>query len=155
MTAEPNRKKKGSSSFLARTQPMKNHGLRFLKPSQLPLPPYKSVLRPLPCRGLHISRHGCRLQTVILCWSQINSHLLEKYLAVYLFQVNILVALTGTREDPRRLQGWWANKCFTYKLSSLGSLLFSPALEFEGTSFSWIQDHTLHLKLSRFYSGSA
>ena len=50
--------------------------------------PYKSVLLPLLCRDLHMTLHGCRPWISVLCWSQINPSLLEKYLAVYLFYVN-------------------------------------------------------------------
>ena len=42
--AECSRKKKDSSSFLARTQPLKSHGLCFLRPSQLCFPLYKVLL---------------------------------------------------------------------------------------------------------------
>lgn len=139
MTAETHRKKKGSSSFLARMLPMKNHGLCPVEPSQLLFLPIKVLSH--PC---HISHWDCRLQTVILCWSQINSHRLEEHLAVYVLQVSILVAFTRTREDPYRFQSWWANRYIIQKLRFLNSLFFSPILECEGTSFSWIsRTHSL------------
>ena len=40
--------------------------------------------------GLARALHGCRPQIAILCWSWIKPSLLEKYVAVYLFQVNSL-----------------------------------------------------------------
>ena len=73
------------SSFLGRTQPMKSHGLCLPRPCQPPFLLYKSALLPL-----RVAPHGCRPQIAILCWSQINPSLLEKYLAVCLFQVNVL-----------------------------------------------------------------
>ena len=51
---------------------------------------YKSVFLPLTCRDLCVAHHDYRLQIAILCWSQINPPLLEKYLAVFLFQVNAI-----------------------------------------------------------------
>jgi len=41
MIAEPHRKKKGSSSSLARMQPMKSHRLCLVEPSQLLFLPIK------------------------------------------------------------------------------------------------------------------
>ena len=72
MTAEHNRKKKESSSFMAKTQPMKNHEICLLWAVK--------VFSFLCCAGT--CTHGWRLQNTILCWSQINSSLPEKYLAV-------------------------------------------------------------------------
>ena len=45
-----------------------------------------------PCHegDLHIPHNGCRPWIAILCWSQINSSLLKKYVADYLFQVNTI-----------------------------------------------------------------
>ena len=45
-----------------------------------------------PCHkgDLHIPHNGCRPWIAILCWSQINSSLPKKYVAVYLFQVNTI-----------------------------------------------------------------
>ena len=43
-----------------------------------------------PCRNLHVANHGYRPLTAILCRSSINLFLLEKFLAICLFQVNIL-----------------------------------------------------------------
>lgn len=59
-----------------------------------------------------------------------------------LFQVNILMAHKGTREDLKdsrvmSKQVWYP------QLSPLCSLLFLPTLRFEGMSFSWIQALTL------------
>ena len=59
--------------------------------------------------------------------------------------INIVMAYTGTREDPflppKRLQCCWAKRCGAHKLSPLSSLLFSQTLEFE--YFSLIFPHTL------------
>ena len=49
---------------------------------------YKRVLLPLPFGDLHVTHHGCRHWIAILCWSQINPPLLEKYLIVYVLCVN-------------------------------------------------------------------
>ena len=69
--SEPNGKKKDCSSFPARTQPMKRHGLCLLQPSQLPFVLCKRVLLPVPL-GACTWLHGGRPWTAILCWSQIN-----------------------------------------------------------------------------------
>ena len=59
----------------------------LLKLSQLSFPPYKSFLLPLPCEALHVDGCGCRPQILkFSAWAPINPSLLEKYLAVYLFQ---------------------------------------------------------------------
>ena len=56
------------------------------------LPPsfalYRSILLSVPWVDLHVAHHGHRLWIAALFWSQINASLLEKYLAVHLFQVN-------------------------------------------------------------------
>ena len=45
--------------------------------------------------------HQCyRSRVSILCWSGINSSLLEKYLAIYLFQVNIWWPVLGPEKTP-------------------------------------------------------
>ena len=94
-----------TSAFLATTQPIKSHGLSASIP--LPLfPLYERVLLPLPFGDLHVFHCGFRSQTALLCWSQINPSLLKKYLAVYLFQVNI-------------------NICWFNSLIHLGSLIYS------------------------------
>lgn len=59
---------------------------------QLPFLPYESILLPFLCRVFYRAPHGCRPQIAILCWSQIYSSLLGKYLADYLFR--------PTRETP-------------------------------------------------------
>ena len=48
----------------------------------------KRILFPFLCGDLQVTLHGCRPQRTVLCWSQTNSSLLEKYPAVYLFEVN-------------------------------------------------------------------
>ena len=53
-------------------------------------------------RDLHVAHHGCRPQTAMFCLFQINLYFSNKYLAVYLFYGNILVAHMGTRKDPQR-----------------------------------------------------
>lgn len=85
MTAEHNRKK-DSSSFLARTQPMKGHRLCLLGPFQYPFPFDNNVLLPLLGGDLLGVCHGCRPWTAILCCTQINPSLLEKYLASICFR---------------------------------------------------------------------
>ena len=67
MITEPNRKKKDSSPFLAKTQPMKRNGhcLTFL-PSSFPL--YNSDLFPWPFEDLHIAPHSCKHWTTIFHW---------------------------------------------------------------------------------------
>ena len=59
----------------------------------------KSVLLPLPCQDLHVVWDGCRPQTAVLFWSWINKSLLEKYLAVFLFQVNISLCASMCTAD--------------------------------------------------------
>ena len=94
--AESNRKKK-YSSFLARIQPMKSHRLLVYYSPPNFLFSCIRVLLPLPCWDLHRAHHNCRLQSVILCWCQINPFLLEKYLAVYLSQ-----HFGGPYRDPEK-----------------------------------------------------
>ena len=61
--------------------------LCLVKLSQLLFPPCKSFLLPLPCEALHVGGCGCRpLILQFSAWAPINPSLLEKYLAVYLFQ---------------------------------------------------------------------
>ena len=62
----------------------------LLQSSQLPFPFIKGGLSPLLSGDLHVAHHVCRPWIAILCWSQINSSLLKKYMAVNLFQVNII-----------------------------------------------------------------
>ena len=61
MTAEPNRKKKDSSSFLARTQPIKSHGrlVNYNSPNFLFLS--IKVFSLLALQGLALTLYGCRL----------------------------------------------------------------------------------------------
>ena len=56
-----------------------------LQPSQLLFQSCKNILLSLPRRDLHVTCCGFRPQPGMLCWSWINSSLLEKYLEVYLF----------------------------------------------------------------------
>ena len=79
MIAEPERKKE--ASFPARTQPVKNHKLFFY------YHPHNIIF---PCNLLRLlwgdwltTHHGFRSWSVILCQSQVNSCLLEKYLTVH------------------------------------------------------------------------
>ena len=145
-------KKKDSSSFLVRTQPIKSHGL-FVYSS--PPTSFSSLFKSSPSIAMQALAYGLLIH-VILCWYWINLSLLEKHLAVSLFQINILVVHTGTSEDPQMLQGWWANRCDTYNWAHCCSLLFSLTLVFECISLSPESKLTrsLHLKLSRLYSGS-
>lgn len=62
--------------------------LCLLLPSHLSFPLFKCILFPLPCGDLHMAYLGCRLKTIIFCWSWIKLSLLERQLAVYSFQVN-------------------------------------------------------------------
>lgn len=56
--AKPNKKKKDTSSFLAKTHPMKSYGLFYYGlPNFLFL--YKSILLSLPHGDLHMVHHGC------------------------------------------------------------------------------------------------
>ena len=93
---EPN-SMKTDSSLLARTQTKKKpYTLRLLQPSLLffffkcSLPHFFSV-KPIsfPCWA-GISDVSPCLPIPRLCWSSINPFLLEKHLAVYLFQVSVL-----------------------------------------------------------------
>ena len=54
--------------------------------------------------------------------------------AVYLFQTNTLVALTGTTENLWWPQGWWANESDF----SNGLHCHSPTLKLKDTTCSWI-----------------
>ena len=71
------------------------HCLTFLPPS---LPLYKSALHSLHFGALHLTNAGLKPWTAILCWTQINSSLLEKYLTVSLFQVNREKGINMIRE---------------------------------------------------------
>ena len=54
--AKPNKKKKDTSSFLAKTQQWNTmEGTCLLNPSQLPFPLYESVLFPFPCGDLYVA----------------------------------------------------------------------------------------------------
>ena len=69
-------------SSLARSQPMKRHGLVCLLCSSRRLFLLgKNALLPLCYGVLHMAFHGCRPQIPISYWSWINLYLLEKYLA--------------------------------------------------------------------------
>lgn len=59
----------------------------LVQPSQLPFPFIKGGLSPLPSGDLYVAHHVCRPWIAVLCWFQINSSLLEKYVAVYLLEV--------------------------------------------------------------------
>ena len=54
-----------------------------------PISLYRSILLALPCADFH----GCRPQTAVLCWSQINLSCWRNYLAVYSSQVNNIMLL--------------------------------------------------------------
>ena len=71
---------------ISQSQSPKLHTRLFLSLKVFPFP---------PCRNLHVANRGCRPLIVILCRSPINLFLLEKYLAVCLFQVNILDYVTA------------------------------------------------------------
>ena len=73
----------------------KHWTLGLLQPSQLPFLLYKSIHLPLPRGYLPESCQGCRLWNAVLGWSHINSFLLEKLLAAYLFQVNKCMVICG------------------------------------------------------------
>ena len=66
----------------------------------------------------------------------------DKYLVVYLFQVCILVACTGIREDSRRPQTGEKTSA-VLAVESFGFTSLLPDPEFEGMSFSWFQTHDL------------
>ena len=59
----------------------------LVQPSQLPFLFIKGGLSPLPSGDLYVAHHVCRPWIAVLCWFQINSSLLEKYVAVYLLEV--------------------------------------------------------------------
>ena len=73
------------SSYLAKTEPLKSHR-QFTRTFPNSSSFYKTVLLPLACRELHVARHDYIPQIAIICWSQINPFLLEKLLAICLFQ---------------------------------------------------------------------
>lgn len=88
--AEPKRERKipslpGEDS--AKKKPQAPCVLRSLPPP--PAAPASFSLEAVqgPACGRN-SHHGCRSQATNLCWSWINPSLLERLLAVYLFQVN-------------------------------------------------------------------
>lgn len=132
MTAESYREKKTSSSFLARTQPIKsyrslfattllNYFFLFIKVSSFPW---------------HVGTytwltHGYIFQIAILCWSWVNSYFLEKYLAVCCFKQVFWWPIWRPEKTPQ------TNRCKSRPLTNQGhchSLLFLLNLEFEGVS---------------------
>ena len=62
----------------------------LLQPSQLPFPFYERVLLPPLCEDLYVAHNGCRPQIAILCWSQINSFLLEKFKKIFMKTVRVV-----------------------------------------------------------------
>ena len=66
----------------------------------------------------------------------------DKYLVVYLFQVCILAACTGIREDSRRPQTGEKTSA-VLAVESFGFTSLLPDPELEGMSFSWFQTHDL------------
>ena len=85
-TTESNCKKKDSSSFPARAQPVKRHLLyiSWNSPNFL-FVSIKNVLLPLLCRDLQVAHHGCGYLTAIFWWFWISPSFLEKDVVVYLF----------------------------------------------------------------------
>ena len=79
---EPNWKKK-SSSFLARAQPMKGHGLLvYYSPPNFLFLSIKAFSFPCPLGTcMCLTMVACLVCRSLLCW--INPSLLEKYLGVY------------------------------------------------------------------------
>ena len=61
---------------------------------------HKSIFLPLTCRDLHRVHHGFRPQIAILCWSQINSSLLEKYWQFIYFRSTFWWPLQGPENIP-------------------------------------------------------
>ena len=86
MIVEPNRKNK-YSSLLAGAQWKAFYYIYYGPPNFLFFS-IKSFFFPLPCGNWHMAYHSCRPWISILCWSQINSSWLKKYLAVHFFHVN-------------------------------------------------------------------
>ena len=111
------RKKKDTSSLLAKTQPMKSYGLFYYTPPNF-LFPYKSILLSLPHDDLHMVHHGCRPQIATFCWFWINQSFLENYLVVY-FQLR--------RQKTRRS---WESQFLSRLIRSLGSWGRERGLEF-------------------------
>ena len=69
---------------------MKSHGLCLHSPPDFWLSiSIKSIHLPLPCGDLQVAHHVFRSQIAVLCWSQINTSLLEEFLTVCLFQSTI------------------------------------------------------------------
>ena len=137
---------------------MKSYDLFYSGPLNFLLPSIKEFSFSCPAKTwmwLTMAHHGCRCQIVIICWSPMYPSLLEKYLAVYLLQVNILVACIRNREEPQRLQAGEltgtistskpiVTHCFSYQPWSLKVCLSSES--------QFIP--SLHLKLSRLLLGS-
>ena len=69
--------------------------------------------------------------------------LLENYLAVLLFQVNISVAPTGTRDDSQQHSAWCANRCSTLSWAHCWLLFHSPTLESEDVFILELSLHPL------------
>ena len=85
----------------------------------------------------HVAHH-----CTILCSSWINPSWPEKYLAVSLFQINILVACVGTRDYPHSSVAGKQIGAVSNSWAHCHSLLFPLSLALESTSFSWVQAHT-------------
>ena len=71
----------------------------LLHPSQLPFPPFESVLLPWPCGDLHMACRGCRPWTAILHWFQINPSLPKiypAYIYIYIYTLKIHIYFRST-----------------------------------------------------------
>ena len=85
---EPNREKK--NTFPGKDSANENW-LFFYSHSNFLFPLYKRILLPLTCRDLHMAHH--RHQTAILYWSAKIPSLINKYLTIYLFQINNIILI--------------------------------------------------------------
>ena len=107
MITEPNRKKKDSRQGLSQWKAIDSLLTRALPPS---FSLYKRVLLPLPCWDLHVACQSCRSQIAILCWSQINSSLLERYPAVCSRSTVQQIILSNCKVSvivsPLQIQAW-------------------------------------------------
>ena len=73
-----------------------------------------------------MAHNGCRPQIKIFCGPQINPYLLEKYLAVYLFQVNNINTLFFKE----------LSFCLPYPIHKVVSLLYTIYKNYS----EWIKD---------------
>ena len=120
---------------------MKSHELLFtFSPPNFLFPSIKAFSFPA-VEDLHTANHGYRPRTTVLCCSQINPSLLEKYVVLYLFWANILMAHGGSQKTSN--DSGADKRTGVVPTTESIVMIFLLTLRSEGMSFSWIHVLTL------------